>query len=168
MIEEVYHCLYLIRGLRCSQLADMVRKEVCMEQNERVHGNGALVPQGPILCGPPGGGSRADGSNCGAPPGESGLCFWHDPERREERLEASRKGGSRRAIPLPVGLPLAAEEARGVLASVMAALLEGALDPGTARAAAYILQVDRKIAEGETVERQLSIIEELTQQRRNT
>ena len=112
--------------------------------------------------------SRADGSNCGAPLGESGLCFWHDPERREERLEASRKGGSRRTIPLPVGPPLEAEEARGVLAAVMAALLEGALDPGTARAAAYILQVDRKIAEGETLERQLSIIEELTQQRRIT
>ena len=135
-----------------------------MKQNERPHENGAVVSQGPILCGPACGGSRSDGSNCGAPPGESGLCFWHDPERLEERLEASRKGGSRRAIPLPVGPPLEAEEARGVLASVMAALLEGALDPGTARAAAYIIQVDRKIAEGETVERQLSIIEELRQQ----
>ena len=129
--------------------------------NERVHENGAVVGQGPILSRPACSGSRNDGSNCGAPPGESGLCFWHDPERREERLEASRKGGSRRTIPLPVGLPLEAEEARGLLAGVMSALLEGAVDPGTARAAAYLLQVDRKIAEGETLERQLSIIEEL-------
>ena len=140
-----------------------------MERSERLHENGAVAPQGPIPRRPACSGSRADGSNCGAPPGESGLCFWHDPERREERLEASRKGGSRRAIPLPVGLPLEAEEARGLLAAVMAALLEGALDPGTARAAAYILQVDRKIAEGETLERQLSVVEELTEnsKRRN-
>ena len=138
------------------------------EQSDRLHENGAVAPQVPMPCGPACGGSRSDGSSCGAPPGESGLCFWHDPERREERLEASRKGGSRRTIPLPVGLPLEAAEARGVLAAVMAALLEGALDPGTARAAAYILQVDRKIAEGETLERRLSIIEELTEQRRNT
>ncbi len=138
------------------------------EQSERLHENGAVAPQGPIPSRPACSGSRTDGSDCGAPPGESGLCFWHDPERREERLEASRKGGSRRAIPLPVGPPLEAEEARGVLASVMAALLEGAVDPGTARAAAYLLQVDRKIAEGETLERQLSIIEELTENSQRT
>lgn len=139
------------------------------KQIEGIHENGAVAPQGPMPCRPACGGSRSDGSNWGAPPGESGLFFWHDPERREERLEESRKGGSRRTIPLPVRLPLEAEEARGVLAAVMAALLEGALDPGTARTAAYILQVDRKIAEGETLERQLSIIEELTEnsERRN-
>ena len=136
--------------------------------NQRLHENGAVAPQGLIICKPTCSGNRTDGSNCGAPPGESGLCFWHDPECREEMLEAARKGGSRRAIPLPVGLPLEAEEARGLLAAVMAALLEGALDPGTARTAAYILQVDRKIAEGETLERRLSIIEELTENSQRT
>ena len=132
-----------------------------MAVNEKPHENGAVAPQGPMPCRPVCGGSRTDGSNCGAPPGESGLCFWHDPERREESLEASRKGGSRRTIPLPVRLPLTAEEARGVQAAVMGALLEGRRPGCTAKAAAYILQVDRKIAEGETLERQLSIIEEL-------
>jgi hypothetical protein len=76
-------------------------------------------------------------------------------------LEASRKGGSRKALPLPVGRPIEAEEARGLLAATLAGLLQGALDPTTARAAAYILQVERKIAEGEEMERRISAIEAL-------
>lgn len=51
-------------------------------------------------------------------------------------------------MPLPVGRPLEGQEARGLLAAVLAALLQGAIDPNTARAAAYILQVERRIAEG--------------------
>jgi len=89
------------------------------------------------------------------------LCFWHDPQRRDDMLEAARKGGSRRAVPLPVGRPIEAEEARGLLASTLAGLLQGALDPTTARAAAYILQVERKIAEGEETERRLAAVEAL-------
>jgi hypothetical protein len=76
-------------------------------------------------------------------------------------LEASRRGGSRRTLALSTERPLGAQEARGVLASVLRALLEGAVDPGTARAAAYILQVERKIAEGAEMERRLAALEEL-------
>ena len=68
------------------------------------------------------------------------------------------------ALPLPVGRPLETEEARGLLASVLAALLEGALDPNTARAAAYILQVERKIAEGAELERRIAALEALLSQ----
>ena len=78
---------------------------------------------------------------------------WHDPKHRGEMLEASRKGGCRKAVPLPVGRPIEAEEARGLLAATLAGLLQGA--------AAYILQVERKIAEGEEMERRLSAIEAL-------
>jgi hypothetical protein len=102
--------------------------------------------------------TRTDGEPCAAPVGETGFCFWHDPQRRDEMLEASRKGGSRKAVPLPVGRPIEAEEARGLLAATLAGLLQGALDPTTARAAAYILQVERKIAEGEEMERRISAI----------
>jgi hypothetical protein len=64
-----------------------------------------------------------------------------------------------------VGRPLKGEEAQGLLASVLAALLEGALDPNTARAAAYILQVERKIAEGVELERRIATLEALLSQR---
>jgi len=57
--------------------------------------------------------------------------------------------------------PLDAAAARGVLGSVLMALLHGAVDPTTARAAAYILQVERKIAEGEELENRMAAIEEL-------
>jgi hypothetical protein len=104
---------------------------------------------------------RSDGQPCGAPPGETGYCFWHDPERRHEMIAASRKGGSRRAMPLPESHPLTPEEARGFVASLLGALLEGAIDPTTARAAGYLLQVDRGIAAGEALEKRLAAIENL-------
>ena len=74
-------------------------------------------------------------------------------------MEACSKGGSRRSVPIAVGRPLEASEARGILASVLGALLQGALDPNTARAAAYILQVERKIAEGEELEKRIADLE---------
>jgi len=112
--------------------------------------------------------TRSDGGDCGAPPGVNGLCFWHDPERRQERVEAARKGGAHKSNTLPVVHPLGAEESRGVLASVLEAMLEGALDPNTARAAAYILQVERKIAEGDALERRLAALEALVQRNGRT
>ena len=79
-------------------------------------------------------------------------------------LAACSKGGSRRTVPLPVDRPLDAGEARGIMASVLGALLEGALDPSTARAAAYIIQVERKVAEGEELERRIAALEALVPQ----
>ncbi len=120
---------------------------------EQYDPQGALLSKGTCLA------TRTDGAACGAPPGEQGYCFFHDPSRREELLEACSKGGSRRTVPVFVDRPLEANEARGILASVLGALLQGALDPNTARAAAYILQVERKIAEGEELEKRLANLE---------
>ena len=117
------------------------------------------IPQGALLSNPGCQATRTDGEACRAHPSESGYCFFHDPERREALLSACSRGGSRRAVPLPIDRPLEASEARGVLASVLGALLQGALDPSTARAAAYILQVERKIAEGEELEKRLAYLE---------
>ena len=122
-------------------------------------GNGAGTPQGALLSKGACEALRSDGGTCGAPPGPEGLCFWHDPAQRQEMVGAARKGGARKSLDLPVSQPLAAEEGRGVLASVLKALLEGALDAGTARAAAYILQVERKIAEGDALERRIAALE---------
>ncbi len=122
-------------------------------------GNGQ-PPQGTVAATRTCRGIRVDGEPCRAPGvGESGYCFWHDPERREELLEATRRGGQRRGIQLPTVRPLEAEEARSVLAGVLEALLVGAVDPGTARAAAYILQVERKIAESAELEQRLAAVE---------
>ena len=84
-----------------------------------------LAPQGAMLSISTCQATRSDGEPCAAPVGEAGFCFWHDPKRRGEMLEASRKGGSRKAVPLPVGRPIEAEEARGLLASTLAGLLQG-------------------------------------------
>ena len=45
--------------------------------------------------------TRTDGNPCKAHPSTSGYCWWHDPDRREQMLNASRKGGSRKAVFLP-------------------------------------------------------------------
>lgn len=40
--------------------------------------------------------TKDDGSPCGSTSGinpENGLCFWHDPTRRERAQEARRRGG---------------------------------------------------------------------------
>ncbi len=120
---------------------------------EQYDPQGSLLSKGSCLA------TRTDGAACGAPPGKRGYCFFHDPERREALLSACSRGGSRRAVPLPIDRPLEASEARGILVSVLGALLQGALDPNTARAAAYILQVERKIAEGEELEKRLAYLE---------
>ena len=116
-------------------------------------------PQGSLLSKGTCNATRTDGAACAAPPGEQGYCFFHDPRRREELLSACSRGGSRRAVPLLIDRPLEASEARGILASVLGALLQGALDPNTARAAAYLLQVERKIAEREVFEERLAFLE---------
>jgi len=81
----------------------------------------------------------------------------------EDRLEAARRGGSRRTLPLPLVVPLEATEVRGLLGSLLVALLQGALEPATARAAGYLLQVDRQVAERESLEKRIAALEGLVQ-----
>ena len=83
-------------------------------------------------------------------------------------LAACRRGGSRRSLLLPMEQPLSAEEARGILASVLAALLRGSVDPTTAKAAGYLIQIDRKIVEGQELERRIEVLESILKQRDET
>ncbi len=106
--------------------------------------NGAGTPQGAILSKGACQATRSDGGACGAPSGTEGLCFWHDPTRRQAMVEAARRGGARKSLDLPVGQPMAAVEGRGVLASVLKALLEGALDART-KAEGYQQAVRKRV-----------------------
>ena len=64
--------------------------------------------------------------------------------------------------------PLSAEEARGILSSILAALLQGSLDPTTAKSAGYLIQIDRKIVEGQELERRVEALESILNQRDET
>ena len=82
-------------------------------------------------------------------------------------LEASRRGGSRRTLQLPTETPLEPVEARSILASVLTAMLNGALDCNSARGAAYILQVESKI-QGQELERRVATLESILTQKDRT
>lgn len=103
---------------------------------------------------------RSDGSACHAPAMDGAdLCFWHNPESRAARQEASRKGGGRRAVELPEGEALTPERARAILAGVIEAAVSGAMDSGTARTVGYLLQIEARIREGSELEQRIIALE---------
>jgi len=110
--------------------------------------------------------ARSDGAACQANAGEAGLCFWHDPDRTRERLDAARRGGSRAVLPLTLIPAMDTDEIRQLLSSVLGAMLSGALDAATARAAAYIVSIERRVAEGEVLESRIETLETLLRSRR--
>ena len=104
--------------------------------------------------------ARADGLPCRARAQVgSDYCFWHDPSRREDMLEAAKKGGSRKTIELPEVDELTASQARRVLASMVETTLKGELDARTAKAVGYLLQIEAKIRESDDMERRLREVE---------
>ena len=103
---------------------------------------------------------RADGTACQAQAvKDSTLCFWHDPARRGEMIEASRRGGGRRAVELPEGEALTPERARATLAGVIEAVASGAMDSATARTVGYLLQIEARIREGSELEQRVTALE---------
>ena len=89
------------------------------------------------------------------------FCFWHDPERTQERLEASARGGARRTVELPEADLLTPERARAILAGVIEAVGTGTLASATARTVGYLIQIESRIREGYDLERRVAAIEEL-------
>lgn len=108
--------------------------------------------------------TRTDGQPCRAHAQEGKeYCFFHDPERAEDRITASREGGlhrRRRSVEIPQAEALDPEEARAILAGVIEATISGAIDPATARTVGYLLQVEAKIREGYDLENRVKAIEE--------
>ena len=112
---------------------------------------------------------RTDGEPCQATAGaDSDYCFWHNPARRQDLLEATRRGGQnrRRKVELPEAEPLSAEGARAILAGVVEAVIVGALDGGTARAVGYLIQIEARLREGHEMEKRIAVLEEAEQLRR--
>ena len=50
-------------------------------------------------------------------------------------------------------------QGRGLLVAVIAGVLAGAIDPNTARAIGYLLQIDRQLAESDELARRLDAVE---------
>ena len=103
---------------------------------------------------------RSDGSACHAPAMDgTGLCFWHNPDTRDARREASRRGGGRRAVELPEAESLTPRRARAILAGVIEAAASGAMDSATARTVGYLLQIEARIREGSELEQRVTALE---------
>ena len=122
---------------------------------------------------PPGGrakqckGEKPDGTACKAQPlPDSEFCFFHDPDRREEVVEAARKGGRRRTIELPEGDLLTPEKVRRILSGVIAGTLAGEIRDSLARTVGYLLQIEARIREGHDLENRLDALEKLRERQK--
>jgi hypothetical protein len=84
----------------------------------------------------------------------SEFCFFHDPEKVQERAAARKAGGitrARRAVVLPPHTPNfelgTVEQMDGFVCSMMNHILRGELDPKVAATVGYLLQIQLKIKE---------------------
>ena len=103
---------------------------------------------------------RSDGSVCQAPAMDGAdLCFFHNPDTRAARQEASRRGGGRRVVELPEAESLTPERVRAILAGVIEAAASGAMDSATARTVGYLLQIEARIREGSELEQRVTALE---------
>ena len=111
--------------------------------------------------------TRTDGNPCRAR-SQSGSehCFWHDDNKREDLLKATRKGGSRRAIELPEVDVLTPEKARMILAGVVEAVAKGSMDAATGRTLGYLLSIESRIREGHELEKRIDALERVEEERK--
>ncbi len=100
-------------------------------------------------------GTNEDGTPCRARPGAgSRYCFFHDPNKEQERHEARQRGGRNRNRPPPVLPPEAADLSLATPEDVLAALVltcnqlrKGEIDARTANALGYLISVTLKCRE---------------------
>lgn len=97
---------------------------------------------------------------CSALAGED-YCYHHLPGNREAIKAAGSKGGSMPRKPvLPTAEALSHKEARRILAGVLVAMLNSKMPESTAKAAAYILQIDSKLRETSEFEARIEALEQ--------
>jgi len=103
---------------------------------------------------------RSDGTPCRAHALRGGdICFFHDPDKRADLIQATRKGGLRRSVEIPEGEPLPPDRIRGIIAHLLEAIAAGAMDAPTARALTYLLRVDNRVHETECLEQRIADLE---------
>ena len=115
--------------------------------------------------------TRVDGEPCRAPALRgSDRCWWHSAAARADMVDACRRGGQNRRKPvlLPEAEPLTPDRTRAILASVLEALLSGALDGQTARSVGYIVGVDGKLFETVQLESRIAALEDLKRMSRES
>ena len=106
-------------------------------------------------------GSRVDGGPCRARAARgSDFCFWHDPKRRDDMLEASSRGGTRKTIEIPQEQELTPGTARRILAGVIEAVATGTMEASVGRTIGYLLQIEARIRESHDLERRVEALED--------
>jgi hypothetical protein len=106
--------------------------------------------------------TRTDGAPCRAPALDDGegFCLWHSDRLRDQRLDRAREFGLRRTIQLPSAEALTPARTRELIASMLAALLEGSIDANTVRSTAYALMVDRQVRSTEEMDSRMAELEQ--------
>ena len=130
------------------------------DKSDRTDESLPLPPGGVLSTGTQCLGVKPDGSACKrqALPG-SEFCFFHDPKRRSEVVEAGRRGGSRKAVELPEGDLLTPEKARRILSGVISGTLSGEVPESVARTVGYLLQIEARVREGHDLEKRIEVLE---------
>jgi hypothetical protein len=116
---------------------------------------------------------RADGTACKAIATPSGFCFFHCPDRAEERAAAGRKGGKgkskRRAVILamadaPAITLRTVSDVLGALEGAATDARRGAMDCKLANAVGYLASIALRAIVASDFEERLSRLEALAQQ----
>lgn len=108
---------------------------------------------------------RPDGRKCQASPtADSGFCFFHDPERAADRLEAQRAGGLRnKAASLSADTPDCnlknAGDVIALLGTTINQVRRGQVDPRVANSVGYLSGILLKALEVSALERRVSDLE---------
>jgi len=100
---------------------------------------------------------------------KTGYCFFHDPGKKKERIEAGRKGGKRSRLPkcqntLPKTTPnvrlKTPQNANRLLAETISQVRRGDLAPQIANSIGYLINIWIRIREASELEDRLKRIEE--------
>jgi hypothetical protein len=111
--------------------------------------------------------TREDGVRCAGrvrPPAR--LCYLHDPEQAESRLEARRQGGRERSRPAAVLPPDTADaplrtpaDVRDLLGRTANQTLRGEVDPRVCNSVVYALSTLLRSIEGDEILRRIEALE---------
>lgn len=103
----------------------------------------------------------------------SDFCYFHDPEKAEERREAQAQGGRQGHLKaLPPDTPDvrldSCASAAGLLSETINQVRKGELDPRVANAVGYLANILLKAIEQSDVERRIEDLEALLKNRTPT